>query len=60
MPVGNNTSNEVRAKVSALGLCGPFTRAIIDIRIFNPKTPRNWSKEISQMYASYENLKKRA
>ena len=60
LPGGNNTLNEVRAEVSALGLCRPFIRAIIGIRIFNPKAPRNWSKEISQMYACYENLKKRA
>ena len=59
LPTGSNTTDGARTDISALGFWQPLRRAFFDIRVFNPLAPTNWSKEIPNMYAQHEKLKKR-
>ena len=56
--LSKNQSDGARADVSALGLWSPFSRAFLDIMVFNPLAKTNWAKDISDMYSSNEKKKR--
>ena len=59
LPSGSNVADGARSDVSALGFWAPLRRAFFDIRVFNPQASTNWCKDIPEMYAHHEHLKKR-
>ena len=60
LPNGCNITDGARADISALGFWTPLNRAFFDVKVINSLARSNRSKELSAMYKSHEEAKKRA
>ena len=59
LPAGSNLSDGARLDISCRNLWSPLSKALIDVRIFNPQAESNWNKSVQQMYTSQVKKKRR-
>ena len=59
LPKSSNTSNQIRADVSARGLWINGQRAFCDIRVFNPLARCHLHHSVPAVHKNHENKKKR-
>ena len=58
LPAGANTNDGARLDVSGLGFWVPMSRALFDIRVFNPMALTNWTRGLAASYRYHQQEKK--